>query len=105
MALQSIFVLAAWSAISGSAFAQASHLPALARQVDHIMINSGEPEQLFRFFSEKLGFPTAWAFQSYGTFSSGGLGFGNVNIEVIQIQGRRPDSSALRWNPVPCPSS
>jgi hypothetical protein len=52
------------------------------------MISSNQHEQLFRLFSEKLGIPTAWAFESYGTFSSGGLGFGNVNIEVIQAQGR-----------------
>jgi hypothetical protein len=53
------------------------------------MIGSNQPEELFQLFSEKLGFPTAWAFQSYGTFSSGGVGFGNVNIEVIHAQGRQ----------------
>jgi catechol 2,3-dioxygenase-like lactoylglutathione lyase family enzyme len=84
-----LVALTTWSAISVSAFAQASHLPPLGRQVDHIMINSDDPEQLFRFFSEMLGIPTAWAFQSYGAFSSGGLGFGNVNVEVIHSQGRQ----------------
>jgi hypothetical protein len=82
-----LLVLATWNG-SIKAVAQASHLAPVARQVDHIMISSNEPEQLFRLFSEKLGFPTAWAFQSYGTFSSGGVGFGNVNIEVIAAHGR-----------------
>jgi hypothetical protein len=88
MLCRSIFALAVSSVISGIAFGQTSHLPALARQVDHIIINADEPEQLFGFFSDKLGFPTAWAFKSYGTFSSGGVGFGNVNIEVMQQHGR-----------------
>jgi hypothetical protein len=52
------------------------------------MMSSDEPEQLFRLFSEKLGLPLAWAFQSYGTFASGGVSLGNVNIELIHLGGR-----------------
>jgi catechol 2,3-dioxygenase-like lactoylglutathione lyase family enzyme len=84
-----LVVFATWSAISGSVFAQASHPPpdVLVRQIDHILLNSEKPEQLFAFFTEKLGFPVVWPFQSYGTFSSGGVGFGNVNIELTHLKG------------------
>jgi hypothetical protein len=66
-------------------YAQVSDLPnkSLVRQIDHIIIGSDEPEQLFRLFSEKLSLPVALPFQSYRTFSSGGIGFGNVNIEIL----------------------
>jgi hypothetical protein len=74
---------------------QASHLPreVLVRQIDHILIGSDFPEELFRLFSEKLGLPVVWPFQSYGQFSSGGVGFGNVNIELIRAQ--RPESGLI----------
>jgi hypothetical protein len=58
----------------------------IVRQIDHIIIGSDEPEQLFRLFSEKLSLPVVWPFQSYGTFSSGGIGFGNVNIEIMLMR-------------------
>jgi hypothetical protein len=74
---------------------QASHLPSkvLVRQIDHILIGSDEPEELFRLFSEKLGLPVVWPFRSYGEFSSGGVGFGNVNIELIRAE--RPESALI----------
>jgi hypothetical protein len=76
----------------GTTFAVGLHAQSpekpLVRQIDHIMMSSDEPEQLFRLFSEKLGLPVVWAFQSYGTFSSGGVGCGNVNIELIHLAGR-----------------
>jgi catechol 2,3-dioxygenase-like lactoylglutathione lyase family enzyme len=85
------FVLVAtltWTAMSAGALAQSSGPQgSLVRQVDHILINTENPESLFRFFSEKLGLPVAWAFQSYGTFSSGGVSPGNVNIELIHLEG------------------
>jgi hypothetical protein len=73
--------------MSGGAYAQASqasHLPpqGLVRQIDHIVVVLDEPETLFRLFSEKLKLPVVWPFASHGAFSSGGVGFGNVNIEV-----------------------
>lgn len=74
--------------MSGIAYAQASRVPPeiQVRQIDHVLLNSDEPAQLFRLFSQKFGLPVAWPFQSYGTFSSGGVGFGNVNIELLQVQ-------------------
>src|SRR5580658_7994759 len=84
------FVLAAmsaWSLTSGNACAQASHLPSegLVRQIDHIIISSDDPEKMMRLLSEKLSLPVAWPFKAYGTFSSGGVSFGNVNIEMGRL--------------------
>jgi hypothetical protein len=84
------FVLAAmstWSATSANAYAQPSHLPSegLVQQIDHIIISLDDPEKMMRLLSEKLSLPVAWPFQAYGTFSSGGVSFGNVNIEIGRL--------------------
>jgi hypothetical protein len=80
---------------------QAAHLPphVWVRQIDHILIGSDEPEQLFRLFSEKLGLPVAWPFRSYGQFSSGGVGFGNVNIELIGSEHRQSGLTGVALEP------
>jgi hypothetical protein len=80
---------------------QAARLPAhvLVRQIDHILIGSDEPEQLFRLFSEKLGLPVVWPFRSYGQFSSGGVGLGNVNIELIGSEHRQSGLTAVALEP------
>jgi len=90
-----LVVLVAWGAIS----AQILNPDSVIRQIDHIMLNVDEPEQLFRFFSEKLGLPVAWPFQPYGTFSSGGLSFGNVNIELLHRQGLRSGLLGVAFEP------
>jgi len=75
---------------------QASNLQpvVVVRQIDHILIGSDKPEELFRLFSEKLGLPVVWPFSTYGDFVSGGVGFGNVNVEVIHSE--RHDSGLTR---------
>lgn len=79
----------------------AARLPAhvLVRQIDHILIASDEPEQLFRLFSEKLGLPVAWPFRSYGQFSSGGVSLGNVNLELIGSEHRQFGLAAVALEP------
>lgn len=98
-------VLAAWSTMSIGAHAQvsqASHLPpqALVRQIDHIVIALDEPEMLFRVFSEKLKLPVVWPFASYGAFSSGGVGFGNVNIEVARDERLQAGLARVALEPI-----
>jgi hypothetical protein len=78
-----LFALAAFST------ANAQTPEVLVRQIDHIMLVSDEAEELFRLFSEKLSLPVAWPFQSNPSFSSGGVSFGNVNIELIRFTQRR----------------
>jgi hypothetical protein len=63
------------------------------------LIGSNEPEQLFRLFSEKLGLPVAWPFRSYGQFSSGGVGLGNVNIELVGSEHRQSGLTAVALEP------
>lgn len=80
---------------------QAARLPTqvLVRQIDHILIGSNKPEQLFRLFSEKLGLPVAWPFRSYGQFSSGGVSLGNVNIELIGSEHRQSGLTGVALEP------
>jgi hypothetical protein len=89
------FTLFVLSALSRGICAQTSHVPlqALIRQIDHILIGSDQAEELFRLFSEKLSLPVVWSFQSYGSFSSGGVSVGNVNIELVRRPG--PDAHSM----------
>jgi hypothetical protein len=68
--------------------AQATHPSSevLVRQIDHILVGSDQAEEVFRLFSEKFGLPVAWPFKSYKDFASGGVGFGNVNIEIVRSE-------------------
>jgi hypothetical protein len=59
--------------------------------VDHIMIRSEQPEELFAFFSETLQLPIAWPLADRGGVISGGVGFGNVNVEAIKFPGQIKD--------------
>ena len=59
------------------------------RQVDHIMIRTAEPRELFAFFADTLQLPIAWPLMSpRAGVTTGGVGFGNVNIEAIQFPGQ-----------------
>jgi catechol 2,3-dioxygenase-like lactoylglutathione lyase family enzyme len=59
------------------------------RQIDHIMIRTGDPRELYAFFAETLQLPIAWPMTSPRPgVMTGGVGFGNVNIEAIQFPGQ-----------------
>jgi catechol 2,3-dioxygenase-like lactoylglutathione lyase family enzyme len=62
-------------------------LPAV-RQIDHIMIKADDPREVFAFFTETLRLPVAWALETRGGITSGGVGFGNVNVEAIRFPGQ-----------------
>jgi hypothetical protein len=72
----------------------------IVRQVDHILIESDQPEKLFHLFLDKFELPLAWPYKSYGTFSSGGVGFGNVNLETIHLEGGTPGIAGVAFEPV-----
>jgi catechol 2,3-dioxygenase-like lactoylglutathione lyase family enzyme len=56
------------------------------RQIDHIMIRTGNPRDLYVFFTETLGLPIAWPMTSPRPgVVTGGVAFGNVNVEAIQF--------------------
>ena len=59
------------------------------RQIDHIMIRTGAPRDLYAFFTETLELPVAWPITSpRAGVVTGGVSFGNVNVEAIQFPGQ-----------------
>jgi glyoxalase-like protein len=58
-------------------------MEALVRQVDHVFVPVDDPVPLFRVFTETLGFPVSWPVHDYGLFRSGGVTFGNCNLEFV----------------------
>jgi hypothetical protein len=86
------------SIIPGGAWAQPP-AGALVRQIDHIMVSSDQPEKLFQLFSEKIELPLGWPFKSYGTFSSGGVGFGNVILELMHLDGGHAGLAGVALEP------
>jgi catechol 2,3-dioxygenase-like lactoylglutathione lyase family enzyme len=59
------------------------------RQIDHILIRTGDPSELYAFFADTLQLPIAWPISSPRPgVITGGVGFGNVNVEAIQVPGQ-----------------
>ena len=58
------------------------------RQIDHVMIKADDPREVLAFFTETLGLPIAWRVEERGGVVSGGVGFGNVNVEAIRFPGQ-----------------
>jgi len=63
------------------------------RQIDHVMIKADDPREVLAFFTETLGLPIAWRVEERGGVVSGGVGFGNVNVEAIRFPGQASLSS------------
>src|SRR5688572_17226900 len=74
------------------------------RQIDHIMIRTGDPRELHAFFADTLQLPIAWPLTSPRPgVTTGGVGFGNVNVEAIQFPGQtgsRPRLIGLALEPL-----
>jgi hypothetical protein len=69
--------------------------PPPVRQMDHIMIRMDEPGSLYAFFTETLQLPAAWPLATRGGVTSGGVGFGNVNVEAIKFPGQKSSKAQL----------
>src|SRR5687768_5136183 len=66
------------------------------RQIDHIMIRTGAPRELYAFFAEVLQLPVAWPLISPRPgVTTGGVAFGNVNVEAIQFPGQKEKAPRL----------
>ena len=66
------------------------------RQIDHIMIRTGNPHELYAFFTETLQLPVAWPITTpRAGVTTGGVGFGNVNVEAIQFPGQKDEQPRL----------
>ncbi|HJU83197.1 MAG TPA: hypothetical protein VJ600_03215 [Holophagaceae bacterium] len=61
----------------------------VVNRLDHLMVESLQPEPLFRVFTEAFGLPVAWPFDDYGELWSGGVVAGNVNLEFCRFKERR----------------
>lgn len=74
------------------------------RRIDHIMVRTDTPANLYSFLTETLRLPVAWPLATRGGVTSGGVGFGNVNVEAIQFPGQQPTGAQLvgfGFEPVP----
>jgi len=56
---------------------------AAVKRIDHILLTPENPRGLYDFLTKELKLPTAWAFREYEGFASGGIFFGNVNLEAM----------------------
>ena len=64
------------------------------RRVDHIMIRADDPAKVYAFFTDVLQLPVAWPLMSPREgVATGGVGFGNVNVEAIRFPGQKSQSS------------
>ena len=72
--------------LAARGLAQEPPLPPV-RHIDHIMIRADDPGELYSFFTETLKLPVAWPLEVRGGVTSGGVGFGNVNVEAIKFPG------------------
>jgi hypothetical protein len=57
--------------------------PSIVKRIDHILLTPEDPRGLYDFLTQELKMPTAWAFREYEGFASGGIFFGNVNLEAL----------------------
>jgi len=68
--------------------AQGSTAP--VRRIDHIMIRADDPDPVFGFFTDVLQLPVAWpVMRPRDGVATGGVGFGNVNVEAIRFPGQK----------------
>jgi hypothetical protein len=61
--------------------------PRLVEQIDHILLVPDNPRALFDFFTQELMLPVAWPYREYGSFASGGVFAGNMNLEAAVFSG------------------
>jgi hypothetical protein len=81
-----LVLVSLWS-VGGSDSSMQTQAPSRpVRQIDHIMIRTGDPREPYAFFTETLQLPIAWPMTSpRAGVMTGGVGFGNVNVEAIRV--------------------
>jgi len=65
---------------------------AVVRQVDHILLATEHPKEIYDFMTNELELPIAWPYQEYSGFASGGVSAGNVNLEALVFNPDRIDT-------------
>ena len=64
------------------------------RRIDHIMIRADDPAKVYAVFTDVLRLPVAWPLMSPREgVATGGVGFGNVNVEAIRFPGQKGEPS------------
>ena len=92
--VESLFIAIVLTAPAAPTAAQVVRAP--IRQVDHVMIRTGDPTELFAFFVDVLQLPVAWPLMSpRAGVTTGGVSFGNVNVEAIQVPGQTDNRPRL----------
>jgi hypothetical protein len=66
------------------------------KQLDHLVVRADDPRPLFTLLSETLQLPVAWPMRSYPSFTSGGVGLGNLYLEILSCA---PQSNSSRNSP------
>lgn len=79
-----IVLTALLSAVGGTAYAQERSVSPV-QYIDHIMIRTDRPVDVFALLTDILHLPIAWPLADRGGVTSGGVGFGNVNVEAIRF--------------------
>lgn len=88
------FLAAAILMVPGGFGSAAQRTAPPIRRIDHIMIRTDDPARLYAFFTETLQLPVAWPMMSPREgVATGGVGFGNVNVEAIRFPGQKGQPS------------
>lgn len=53
-------------------------------KVEHFYVSSTHAKDLFNLFNSQFALPAVWDYQSWGSFSSGGITLGNVVFEFVE---------------------
>jgi len=69
----------------------------IVRRIDHVLIASSESSTLFEQLAQTLRLPVAWPMADHDGFASGGVFFGNVNVEVLRAPASSDGSRPSRW--------
>jgi hypothetical protein len=94
---------------SGTLDSAAQRGPTPVRRIDHVMIRAERPDDVFGFFTEVLQLPVAWPMmRPREGVATGGVGFGNVNVEAIRFPGQKSAPSGAQllgfaFEPSPLP--
>lgn len=83
---------------------------AVVKEIDHILIRVDEPDYLFHIFAEVFQLPVVWPLASYLGFVTGGVFFGNVNLETLNLEQHPAEKgiahySGIAFEPVDLESS
>ena len=82
--------------------AQESRPEPIVATLDHVGVLAEDADALFALLAETFDLPVAWPMTDFGTFASGGVRPGTINLEVVRAAGglRRflpPDRPARYW--------